>query len=199
MWERVSCFIVMALVSSVLLSGCSQSDDKSATSDWKPSQEVIVINGHTLPPEPNPAINNSTLLGVDSNDNEVRDDVEIWIYKKYKDKHPIHIDIAMQAGRAYKLVLEHPEKAKAIRQKVNAPYFCASYYKDYVKFFNEPVLVHDRIDSSVNSNYFNTKKRSNIYWEYDTLLSGGSYPLPKIREMKSMCDFNTSKYEGKND
>ena len=101
MLKQISCFIIMAVVSSVLFSGCSSSDDKSATSDWKPSQEIIVINGHTLPPEPDPAINNASLLGVDSNDNGVRDDVEIWIYKKYQDGHPIHIDIAMQAGRAW--------------------------------------------------------------------------------------------------
>ncbi len=42
-----------------------------------------VINGHVLPPEPDPAINNSTLLGVDTNNNGVRDDVERWIYKTY--------------------------------------------------------------------------------------------------------------------
>lgn len=54
---------------------------------------------YTLPPEPDPKINNSTLLGIDSNNNGVRDDVERWIYMEYKDKHPIYIDIAMQAGR----------------------------------------------------------------------------------------------------
>jgi len=153
------------------------------------------INGHILPPEPDPKINNATLLGIDSNNNDVRDDVERWIYKKYKDKHPIYIDIAMQAGRAYKQVLETPERAKEIRETVNAPYFCGSYYENYAKFLNESVLVHERIDSPVNSKYFNTKERSDVYWQYDTLLSGGSYPLPKIRKMKSFCDFNTSKYE----
>ncbi|MBL0721754.1 MAG: hypothetical protein JJV88_04160, partial [Sulfurovum sp.] len=70
-----------------------------------------VIHGHTLPPEPDKALNDSTLLGIDSNNNGVRDDVERWIYHTYQDKHPIHVDIAMQAGRSYKLVLQTPEKA----------------------------------------------------------------------------------------
>jgi len=153
------------------------------------------INGHTLPPEPDPKINNSTLLGIDSNNNGVRDDVERWIYKTYKDKHPIHIDIAMQAGRAYKKVLETPERAKEIRLKVNSPYFCASYYQNYVEFFKQPVLVNERIDVPVKSKYFNTKARSDVYLQYDRLLSGDSYALPKISEMKEQCDFNTSKYE----
>ena len=42
-----------------------------------------VIHGHRLPPEPDPKINNSTLLGIDSNNNGVRDDVERWIYTHY--------------------------------------------------------------------------------------------------------------------
>ena len=155
-----------------------------------------VVDGHVLPPEPDPAVNNATLLGVDVNDNGVRDDVERWIYEEYKDKHPIHIDIAMQAGRAYKQVLETPERAKAIHDTVvNAPLFCASYYEFEAQFFNDPILVHERIDAPVKSKYFNTKARSDVYWKYDKALSGDSYPLPKDDEMKSFCDFDTSKYE----
>ncbi len=153
------------------------------------------VNGHRLPPEPDPKINNATLLGVDVNHNGVRDDVERWIYEKYKDKHPIHIDIAMQAARAYKLVLEHPEKAKEIRLKVNGPLFCGWYYQYEANEFNDPILVHERIDAPVKSKYFNTKKRKEVYWQYDTLLSGDSYDIPWADEMKSFCDFNTSKYD----
>ena len=154
-----------------------------------------VVNGHVLPPEPDPVVNNSTLLGIDSNDNGVRDDVERWIYEMYKDKHPIHIDIAMQAGRAYKQVLETPERAKEIREVVNAPIHCNWYYKGYAKYFNEPLLVKKEINPAVHNKYFNTRERQNVYWQYDTLLSGGVYDLPEIDSLKTYCDFNTSKYE----
>ncbi len=40
-----------------------------------------VINGYVLPPEPDETLNNSTLLGIDSNNNGVRDDVERKIIK----------------------------------------------------------------------------------------------------------------------
>ena len=153
------------------------------------------INSYKLPPEPDETLNNSTLLGIDSNNNGVRDDVERWIYETYKDKHPIHIDIAMQAGRAYKQVLETPERAREIREIVIAPSHCAWYYQNDAKYFNEPILVDKKITSPVQRKYFNTKKRSDIYWEYNTLLSGGVYSLPKIKDEKSFCDFNTSKYE----
>ena len=154
-----------------------------------------IVNGHLLPPEPDPQVNNSTLLGIDVNNNDVRDDVERWIYETYKDKHPIHIDIAMQAGRAYKKVLENPEKAKEIRKIVNAPLFCGWYYQNDAEEFNDPTLVHERIDTPVESKYFNTKERQDVYWQYDKLLSGEVYDLPKARDRKSFCDFNTSTYK----
>jgi hypothetical protein len=103
----------------------------------------------------------------------------------------------MQAGRAYKQVLETPEKALEIHDEVNAPLYCSSYYEYEAKFFNDPILITGRIDAPVKSQYFNTKERSKVYWGYDTLLSGGSYPLPKDKEMKNFCDFNTSKYDKK--
>ncbi len=156
-----------------------------------------VINGHVLPPEPDPVKNNATLLGIDVNHNGVRDDVERWIYETYKDKHPIYIDIAMQAARAYKLVLEHPERAKIIHERVNGALYCASYYEFEAQFFNDPILVHGRIDAPVKSKYFNTKSRTKVYWKYDKLLSGDSYALPRDDKMKAMCDFDTSKYDKK--
>ncbi len=156
---------------------------------------VEVINGHILPPEPDPKINNATLLGIDFNNNGVRDDVEIWIYKTYKDKHPVYIDIAMQAARAYKLVLEHPEKAREIRKIVNAPMNCGIYYQYNAKYLNEPTLVDERIDAKVFNKYFQTEERRNTYWQYDKLLSGGVYDALRSAELKTQCDFDTNQYE----
>ena len=101
----------------------------------------------------------------------------------------------MQAARAYKKVLEMPERAKEIREIVNGALFCASYYEFEAQFFKDPILVHERIDTAVKSKYFNTKERKNVYWQYDTFLSGDSYDLPEDEQMKSFCDFNTSKYD----
>ncbi len=159
------------------------------------------INGHTLPPEPDPKINNATLLGIDSNNNGVRDDVERWIYKTYKDKHPIHIDIAMQAARAYKKVLETPEKAKEIYNELDAPLYCESYYRHCVddisingkRILNEyGEIIGKYFRKKV---YFNTEDRDQAYIKYDRLLSGGVYRIPRCDERKQLCDFNTSKYE----
>ncbi|MCH9812378.1 MAG: hypothetical protein K0U47_00345 [Epsilonproteobacteria bacterium] len=160
-----------------------------------------VINWHTLPPEPDPTINNATLLGIDSNDNGVRDDVERWIYNKYKNKHPIHIDIAMQAARGYKKVLETPEKAKEIHDEVNAPLYCELYYQSCI----EDININEKRFLSKNEEiinqyfrekiYFNTQRRLDNYLKYDALLSGDSYTLVRCSERKELCNFNTDKYE----
>jgi len=191
---------ILLFTLSILFIGCSTSDDKLVASNWKSSQEVIVINGYTLPPEPNPAINNSTLLGVDSNDNGVRDDVEIWIYKKYKDKHPIHIDIAMQAGRAWQKVLEDPSKAKEIHDFVSAASSCEAYYEVCIKSDNK-LYISEWINTKYfrKNIYFNTPARLEAYNAYDTLLSGGVYTIPRCSVKQQLCDFNTSKYESNND
>ncbi|GIT98511.1 hypothetical protein [Sulfurovum sp. TSL1] len=156
------------------------------------------INGHILPHEPDPTINNSTLLGIDSNNNGVRDDVERWIYETYKDKHPIHMDIAMQAARGYKKVLETPERAKEIHDEVNAPLDCELYYRRCsdgrkLQFIDENTRINNKYFRE--KIYFNTGKRLEKYWQYDTLLSGDSYTIPWCSERKQLCDFNTTKYE----
>ncbi len=102
-----------------------------------------IVNNHELPPEPDPKINNATLLGIDVNNNDVRDDVERWIYETYKDKHPICIDILMQAGRDYKKVLVMPERALEITEKVSSSMYCEWYYSYDAKFFGEKTLIDE--------------------------------------------------------
>ena len=46
--------------------------------------KAVGLNDYTLPPKPDPKINNATLLGVDVNHNGVRDDVERWIVKTFE-------------------------------------------------------------------------------------------------------------------
>jgi len=62
-------------------------DDTNVT-DTNTTQPPLVIDGHTLPPMPDKTLNDSTLLGIDSNDNGVRDDVERWIYITYNTHTP---------------------------------------------------------------------------------------------------------------
>ncbi|MDA3945832.1 MAG: hypothetical protein PF439_04025 [Helicobacteraceae bacterium] len=190
MLKQKSLFIGTLGIVFSILTGCSQSDGYSTSKN----EAVEVIHGYTLPTEPDPTINNSTLLGIDSNDNGVRDDVEIWILKKYKDKHPIYTEIAMQSARASKKVLENPERAKEFHDYVNSAYFCASYYR--VCDNNSTIKIDSLIlDENFRIEVFNTDEREKAYWKYDSVLSGDSYTIPWCSERQQLCDFNTTKFE----
>ena len=56
---------------TVLIASCGGGSSTTTT-----STTTTVINGVSVPPEPDPVRNNSTIAGVDSNNNGVRDDVE---------------------------------------------------------------------------------------------------------------------------
>ncbi|WP_024955738.1 Ig-like domain-containing protein [Sulfurospirillum arcachonense] len=108
----------------------------SATVDNTTSNTVTItvykeINGYKLPPEPDETLNNSTLLGIDSNNNGVRDDVEIYIIKKYANetKFPkTKTAIELQTAWASQKILEIPtiESDKYLTESIA----CRSYWFD---------------------------------------------------------------------
>ena len=188
---KVMTFISI-LSALALMSGCSGSSNETSVQQLS---EPEVIHGYTLPPVPDPAINNATLLGIDSNNNGVRDDVEIWILKKYKDKHPIYTEIAMQAGRAWQKILEDPSAARETTKLMEAAQFCSFYFEFDANKHGDLLLVNEAIlDHLYDKVVLNTQKRKDAYWKYDGLLSGGVYVLPKVSQEKSYCDFNVTKF-----
>jgi len=155
---------------------------------------IETINAHRLPPEPDPQENNATLAGIDSNNNGVRDDVERWIYHEYKDKHPVYIDVAMQQARAWqKIMTSHVSDAKQTTKFMENATSCEAYYKTYADEFNEPLLIRD--DIQLKWLFLKLETRKKKYIAYDKALSGGVYTVPWSWELKSKCDFDTSKYE----
>lgn len=85
-------------IAVVTLSACQGTSGApgAATSN---SNSATVINGIAVPPEPDPTINNSTLLGIDSNGNGVRDDVERQIATLYGTNQDQY-DGAMRAAKS---------------------------------------------------------------------------------------------------
>ena len=193
MLKRKSIIMSIAVLVMSLIVGCTQSDGNATSqeSDFKADQEVIVINGYTLPPEPDPKINNATLLGVDANNNGVRDDVERYLLEKYKDHHKIVSEIALQSGRAFQIVLAHPENARETEKYESAAQFCNYYFKSSAKNYGDPILIdHLIMDYKFEELQLNTKERIRAYLEYNHNLSGGVYRMAGGLERKAKCDFN---------
>lgn len=93
---------IFSLMCMLIFNGCTEEENIT--------QPASVINGHTLPPMPEKALNDSTLLGIDSNDNGIRDDVEIYIIKRFETaEYPkTKTAIALQYAWASQKILENP-------------------------------------------------------------------------------------------
>ncbi len=160
------------------------------------------INGYMLPPELDPSINNSTLLGIDANGNGVRDDVERWIYDRYKNDHPIMIPLKMQASRAYRYIIQDPSKAGKRRQaSVNSSHCEEAFTSLIANYFGRKPLVLKDSETQIKEMkemkeiQYNTTQRARAYGEYNQNLSGGVFDdgWPEESWIKN-CDFDTRKY-----
>jgi hypothetical protein len=183
--------IIFPLLVLVSLTGCWD-DDKTATATSGDANTTETIDGHVLPPEPDPAVNNSTLLGVDVNDNGVRDDVERWIYKTYD--HPIERAIFMQTARAYQIVIADPSKAKENVHVMHDSVDCESYWSMRAKREGEVFWIerYKDLENEIKPIQFNTAERFSSYEQYNHNLSGGVYSSSEPEEWKSKCDFNAT-------
>ena len=131
-------------------------------------------------------VTNATLLGVDVNDNGVRDDVERWIYETYD--HPIERGIFMQTSRAYSSLLTAPlvkHKGNINMDNVNSCFFYWIYDVKPSPFDKYDFYEHD---DEVKIKQLNTVKRLVAKREYELSLSGGVYSLPP--SSKDKCEFD---------
>lgn len=148
----------------------------------------IVMNGHTLPPEPDEEINSATLEGIDSNNNGVRDDVERKIYFSY-DKE-IYRQQLMQDAKLQQAMMLAPdliENAVEWESKSNYISGCILY------LYNKGIAFDENSVDFIEETMFNTKDRIRKYIKYNQALSGGVYGTPPELKIESSCDFNISK------
>jgi len=166
--------------------------DVNTTETNTSTEPPLVIDGYTLPPMPDKTENDSTLLGIDSNNNGVRDDVEIWIYTTYK--KPIERAVFMQSARAYQIVIQEPEKALETMPILQAATRCRSYWSFKAKREGESFWLDEyrNYAKEMRPTQFNTGDRFIAYEKYNQTLSGGVYAGDKIEDWKSKCDFNAS-------
>ncbi|MDR2789856.1 MAG: hypothetical protein LBB59_02625 [Campylobacteraceae bacterium] len=203
MKKLVTLSLVLALALAV--NGCDKkgngsSNTGTSTSGGYSPEGGERVNGFVLPPYPDPEINDSTLLGIDSNDNGVRDDVERWLIFKYKDHHKIATHIGFQVARASQIVIQDPSKAQETTKVMEAAQACNSYFRNYADSFNEPLLIDHSIVTSTafKSMQFNTVERIEAYLTYNKKLSGGVYSLPdSIEAYRTSCDFDIDALLGK--
>jgi len=141
------------------------------------------VDGHRLPPEPDPKVNNATLGGVDSNHNGVRDDVERKIYERYPVK--LQRELMMDGAKYFQKIMAEPiSKARALKKEGTRITNCELYLMDYDSEVNSDNF--DRI-TFLENNTVNTKQRVRKYLDYNLALSGGVYGSSPYDWNKDAC------------
>ncbi|PHQ56670.1 MAG: hypothetical protein COA30_03810 [Sulfurimonas sp.] len=138
------------------------------------------INGYKLPPEPDETLNNSTLLGIDVNDNGVRDDVERYVIKRYA-KDPefpkTKTALAMQYAWAVQKKIDNPVIESSIYTDDVAD--CEAYWLrkqvkgmatlEGLQYFNKHGVFND---TDINDKIYNTRERIERSFEFNRACSG---------------------------
>ena len=129
------------------------------------------VRGHRLPPEPDSIQNNTTLEGIDSNDNGVRDDVERKIYEKYP--KALHVALLMDGAKQFQKVLVQPlSNAKILVKDLGKIIDCKIYLgRSDMVIGSDNFIMSDILENST----FNNPQRVRKYLDYNLALSGGTY------------------------
>lgn len=152
---------IICVISSLLLTACSDNSQLSTQlssltqTDNKPnpinnSKTPIVIDttldnltnpakvGITLPPEPTDEQAKATLVGVDNNNNQVRDDIEYTIYQSVSlSDPPITANEYQQALDLIKYIQPNNDQTQSINEE-----------EFYCKYIALPKKIQDEIDMS---------------------------------------------------
>ena len=113
------------LVLSVCSGGNNTTNGNNQTGNQTKGSNVMSDPDYVLPSMPTYEDNTKDLLGADSNNNGIRDDVEIWIHEN--SDHPIRKALYAQIARDNQKILTDivDAKEKAYTDKTNS---CYSYW-----------------------------------------------------------------------
>jgi uncharacterized protein YdbL (DUF1318 family) len=190
------------LIAALFITACSSSSDGNKSNSQTTYHGGETVDGYTLPPMPNPIQNDETLLGVDTNTNGIRDDVEIYIYNRFQGytNSKVEREIAKQYGKVAQQTLISPETAyednkyELMNRAISCEYY---YYRTYLKTdirnvsyeeFSDYVGKHEVFNAEFQDVVFNTKDRIKAYFRYGASLSG--HVFEGFYYTKDSCDFD---------
>ncbi|ROR41251.1 hypothetical protein, partial [Caminibacter pacificus] len=141
---------------------------------------------------------------IDSNNNGIRDDVEIKILnfkpsicrfrpdaKRCNLSHnPAFIAVSFQMAKAFQKILKEfdgsEEKAYELEKVTSRLVYCNEYFWNYWEY--DPISI-----KYIENIVFNNNNRKQLYYEFNKQLSRGVFSSPNDSDSNPFyCDFNTS-------
>ena len=143
----------------VLLASCGGGSGSSAS-------KTEVINGITVPPEPDATLNAATLAGVDSNSNGVRDDVERKVAALSTNETQFQNAIAL--AKAYHQIIDNPPPSdRNIGLSLEKTILCATKNSDDL-----PNKLNGYSDTNLEAFIFNTEDRKSKLHDLRAVVGG---------------------------
>jgi len=144
-WSRPSiALFAIALTSLTVLSACGGG---GGSTDTAPKTEVI--NGITVPIEPDSAANASTVGGIDSNQNSVRDDVERSIAQQVANR--VDFDKAITIAQTYQKAM--------VDTSITTRSQALSLYKNIVCIGNTQGAISESVRTAILNQTTNSGQR----------------------------------------
>lgn len=183
-WIKIPVFVLLVLFVGFFMWSLNLGRDKVLTDRAVAKIHATRLTRNdvygSLPPAPDPAQNDATLAGIDSNQNGIRDDVEIAIYKAHSDSATT---TAAMLQYAKELQLEFTDVFNsatlvAVIQEESRGNIC---------------ILNLKLSSSVESMVFNNQMRKDAReLTYNKYMTG--YALPN----SSYCDLDPATLHNSN-
>ncbi|MDD4975994.1 MAG: hypothetical protein PHY93_16675 [Bacteriovorax sp.] len=149
-----------------------------------------IFDGEAEPPIPNRFENDRTILGIDSNNNGIRDDVDIWINRTaldYNERMAMRQYARAEQDELRVCSLElKDETSKVVTESMNSSY-CLNSLSDHKR------KVRDRTEFEVDKLTFSSKDRIDCRGFYDRnsfVAGGGDISKPYLN-----CKFKIQNLE----
>lgn len=137
-----------------------------------------------LPPDPGEA-GKTTLEGIDSDGDGVRDDIQRYIALTYPSSEKLRVALA-QAAKAMQASLQYAEnKERSITNTIEV-----FHGSDCLRFVLGGVSAEIDVSSRLRSVVLNTLARSKAWIKADSQFSGQTYQLTPVGQRRAMCAFD---------
>jgi hypothetical protein len=123
----------------------------------------------TMPPMPDPKVNDATPAGIDTTGIGIRDDVHIWIYANYTTT--VKRTILMTMAKAVQDVMANPPTTTAEAKSLEQSYKDAAMMLRAVRGLTPGEAAE--MDRLLYLQMVNTPERLKAYLQYNLLLQGG--------------------------
>ena len=182
------CLTATLMLISFNIQACSPNLKKESIS--KNVVETKTVTTYKLPTKPNSKLNAKSIVGIDANENGIRDDVEIWIYSQ--NEHPVERAIFAQIATAYQKILENKSDIKVAINEEYKSIECESYWSLEAKGIGESFYISSNrnLTQEISEIILNTEDRVIAFDEYMIEQEKHENDVRNNFDLKGQCDFN---------